>query len=414
MNKLNIELLPQQRQHANILNIFEDEKVTSHGFVRVSAPMVRYSKLEFRRLIRQYGVKLAFTPMVIADSFIHSQKARDNEFTTCLEDIPIISQFAARDAYEFSVAAQLIYPYVDGVDLNCGCPQSWAISKGYGCGLLRHPDLVRDIIQTTRRLLPQSFSISVKLRLLNGVSEESVRSTVELARQLEKCGATFLTIHGRTMWQKTSDPLNIAAMAEVKKSIHIPLVVNGNVRSWRDAKELHDQTNADGVMAARGLLSNPALFNNNIEERETPIECVQKWLDIATCAGANLHFQCFHHHLTFMWSSHMKRQLRLEFNNFTNKQQVFDFFEERYGLKPQAPTHSNPFNYTKCVYPPLTHSLKIDKNNVEESLERQTWNENSDGKYFNEFKEELSETEIQFGGRYDDIDLEGSFFTELG
>ncbi|XP_018787061.1 PREDICTED: tRNA-dihydrouridine(20a/20b) synthase [NAD(P)+]-like [Bactrocera latifrons] len=413
MNTLNIELLPQQRPHANILSIFENERATPHGFVPVSAPMVRYSKLEFRRLIRQYGVQLAFTPMVIADSFIHSQKARDNEFTTCLEDFPIISQFAARDAYEFSVASQLIYPYVDGVDLNCGCPQSWAISKGYGCGLLRHPELVRDIIQTTRRLLPQSFSISVKLRLLNGVPEESIRSTVELARQLEKCGATFLTIHGRTMWQKTSDPLNIPAMAEVKKSVHIPLVVNGNIRSWQDAQELHDQTKADGVMAARGLLSNPALFDNNIEEKETPIECVQKWLDIATRAGDNIHFQCFHHHLTFMWSSHMKRKLRLEFNNFTKKQQVFDFFEERYGLKPQGTKHSNPFDYTKCVYPPVSYHSTTNTKNVEESFGGQTWNENSNGKYFNEFKEKLSETETRCDSQHEDVALEGSFFTQL-
>ncbi|XP_054745006.1 tRNA-dihydrouridine(20a/20b) synthase [NAD(P)+]-like [Anastrepha obliqua] len=402
MNTLNFDLLPGQRPHKNILSIFEEEKRTSHGYVRVSAPMVRYSKLEFRRLLRQHGVKLAFTPMVIADSFIHSQKARDNEFTTCLEDVPVISQFAARDAYEFSVASQLIYPYVDGVDLNCGCPQSWAISKGYGCGLLRHPELVCDIVKTTRRVLPQNFSISVKLRLLNGAADESIKSTVELARQLEKCGATFLTLHGRTMWQKTSDPLNITAMAEIKKSIQVPLVVNGNVRSWEDARDLHAKTQADGVMAARGLLSNPALFDEKLQERDTPEECVQQWLDIAIRAGENIHFQCFHHHLTFMWSTHMKRKLRLEFNNFTSKQQVFDFFEERYGLRPLAESYSSPFQYTDCVYPKVG-----DVSNVVAVSENNTWNENSNGKFFNEFKEnEISKEQ-------DDFELEGSFFTEL-
>ncbi|CAD6996881.1 tRNA-dihydrouridine(20a/20b) synthase [NAD(P)+]-like [Ceratitis capitata] len=408
MNIVNLELLPQQRPHKNILEVFEDEKKTTHGFVCVSAPMVRYSKLEFRRLIREHGVKLAFTPMIIADSFIHSQKARDNEFTTCVEDVPIISQFAACDAYEFSLAAQLIYPYVDGVDLNCGCPQSWAISKGYGCGLLRQPELVRDIIQTARRVLPQNFSISVKLRLLNGNAEESIRSTVELARQLEKCGATFLNLHGRTMWQKTSDPLNIPAMTEIKKSIQIPLVVNGNVRSWKDAIDLHEQTQADGIMSARGLLSNPALFNKHITGTETPMECVQEWLDIATSAGENINFQCFHHHLTFMWSSHMKRKLRLEFNNFTNKQQVFNFFEERYGLRPQKSSYINTLNYTKCIYPHVPHT----NNKTERAQAGQAWSENSNGKYFNEFKEDL--TKEQCSEEQDDFNLEGSFFTDLG
>ncbi|XP_067625567.1 tRNA-dihydrouridine(20a/20b) synthase [NAD(P)+]-like [Eurosta solidaginis] len=404
MTALNLELQPEQRPHIDILNVFKAEKNTSHGFTRVSAPMVRYSKMEFRRLLRQHGVKLAFTPMIIADSFINSQKARYNEFTTSLEDIPCISQFAACDAHEFSLAAQLIYPYVDGVDLNCGCPQSWAISKGYGCGLLRHPELVKDIVETTRRVLPNNFSISVKLRLLNGSGDQSLRSTVELARQLEKCGATFLTLHGRNMWQKVSDPLNINAMAEVKKSIQIPLIVNGNVRTWQDAKNLHAQTQADGVMAARGLLSNPTLFNEYCGEAETSMECVQQWLDIATRAGDHIHFQCFHHHLTFMWSSHMKRKLRLEFNNFTSKQQIFDFFEERYGLKPHTESYSSPLEYTKCIYP----QIKYDGVQVNKSSDVLAWNENSDGKFFNEFKDKVSAPNGQ-----NEFELEGSFFTQL-
>ncbi|GBP01804.1 DNA topoisomerase 2 [Eumeta japonica] len=149
---------------------------------------------------------------------------------------------------EFVNSSRLIYPYVDGVDLNCGCPQSWAIAKGYGCGLLKHPEKVKDIIQTIKRQINENFSISLKIRLLN---HESTKSTIELARQLENCGATFITLHGRTMWQKTSDPLNVEAIKEVKESIRIPLIANGNVKSWQTACELYEKTKADGIMAAR-------------------------------------------------------------------------------------------------------------------------------------------------------------------
>lgn len=41
-----------------------------------------YYRLEFRSLVRKYGVDLCFTPMIMADSFNQSIKARDNEFTT--------------------------------------------------------------------------------------------------------------------------------------------------------------------------------------------------------------------------------------------------------------------------------------------------------------------------------------------
>ena len=38
-------------------------------------------------------------------------------------DRPLVAQFAASNVEEFAEAAEIISPYVDAVDLNCGCPQ---------------------------------------------------------------------------------------------------------------------------------------------------------------------------------------------------------------------------------------------------------------------------------------------------
>ncbi|KAM7351633.1 dihydrouridine synthase 4 [Cochliomyia hominivorax] len=390
--------IPKQRPQIDILEVFREEKSQEHGFLRVSAPMVRYSKLEFRRLLRKHGVKLCFTPMIIADSFNNSEKARQNEFTTTADDKPLIAQFAAKDASEFATSAELIYPYVDGIDLNCGCPQSWAIAKGYGCGLLKQPELVKDIIQTIRRRVNEKFSVSLKIRLLQ---HESSNSTIEFARQLEKCGATFLTLHGRTMWQKTSDPLNVMAIREVKDSLGIPLIANGNVKSWQTACELYEQTRADGIMAARGLLANPTLFNPIYKDANKipPLDCIQDWLNIAAEAGDNLQFLCFHHHLTFMWGCNLKRKLRLEFNTFTKKQQILDFFYDHYNVKAAAEYLEKTLNYTECTY---THYTPTVHTRNEEDVTG-TWNSNSNGKFFNEFNQELETEE-------DDCDLGSSFF----
>ena len=101
--------------------------------------MVRYSKLPFRLLVREYGADVTYTPMILAHEFIRSQIARDSDFTTSpLERQPgangkhcaLIAQFASSDPTEFARAAELIAPWVDGVDLNCGCPQSWALKEG--------------------------------------------------------------------------------------------------------------------------------------------------------------------------------------------------------------------------------------------------------------------------------------------
>ena len=78
----------------NLFELFERKKA-ENDFVKICAPMVRYSKLSFRRLVRMYGCDLAFTPMILADTFVASNKARDVEFTTCPSDRPLVVQFAA-------------------------------------------------------------------------------------------------------------------------------------------------------------------------------------------------------------------------------------------------------------------------------------------------------------------------------
>ena len=75
--------------------------------------MVRYSKLPFRELVRNYGTDVVFTPMMLADSFKNSQIARDMEYRTAsgTRDTPVIVQFAAKNAKELADAAELVAPY---------------------------------------------------------------------------------------------------------------------------------------------------------------------------------------------------------------------------------------------------------------------------------------------------------------
>ncbi|XP_055922465.1 tRNA-dihydrouridine(20a/20b) synthase [NAD(P)+]-like isoform X2 [Eupeodes corollae] len=318
--------------------------------------------------------------MIISKSFNHSQEARLSEFSTNRDDHPLIAQFAANNSVDILASSQLVSPFIDGVDLNCGCPQSWAIAKGYGCALLRKPELIEDIVKTLRRNFPTAFSVSVKLRLLQG----EAGSTIDLCRQLEKCGASFLVIHGRTQWQKTSHPVDVNAMAEIKKSIQIPLVVNGNVSTSQAAEEIYEQTNADGVMAARGLLANPSLFTG---AQQTTVECLQQWLDIGYAAKDDLSFQCFHHHLTFMWGKRMRRRSRVIFNNFSTKQDIFTFFDEQHGIRPREIIDWIP--NSPCQYP---------ENIVAKYYPQKPQpilNSNSNGKFFSAFQDEILDTESE-------------------
>jgi Dihydrouridine synthase (Dus) len=73
-------------------------------------------------------------------------RRRGSPRATAAGDRPLIAQFAAKDPVTLVRAAEMIYPYVDDVDLNCGCPQTWACQEGIGAGLMTNPEAVREMV----------------------------------------------------------------------------------------------------------------------------------------------------------------------------------------------------------------------------------------------------------------------------
>ncbi|XP_022095653.1 tRNA-dihydrouridine(20a/20b) synthase [NAD(P)+]-like [Acanthaster planci] len=308
-------------QHQSLMDLLDKKKP-----LKICAPMVRYSKLAFRTLVRRYGCDLTFTPMIMSNSFVRSMKARDNEFTTNKGDRPLIVQFAANNGKDLADAAELIAPYADGVDLNCGCPQRWAMCDGYGAHLIKNPELIRDMVrQTKARVGRADFTTSIKIRI-----HPDLRDTVDLCQKAETAGVSWIAVHGRTPRER-AEPANHDAIKLIKESVGVPVIANGDIRSLEDMQRVCDHTNVDGVMAARGILENPAMFAGyNL----TPTHCVQQWLDISLSLGTP--FQCFHHHLIYMMEKMVMRADKRVFNVLTSTAAVVDYLEENYGIHPST------------------------------------------------------------------------------
>lgn len=258
--------------------------------------------------------------MILVDSFCQNEKARASEFSTTTMDSPLIVQFAANNRDDFIDGAKLIYPYADGVDLNCGCPQRWAMKDGYGCALLSKPEVIHDLVRSIKNNLPNRFSISVKIRVL-----KELKRTIDLCQQLEKCGVTFLTIHGRTPSQKSGDKINEDALRTAIESVSIPVIANGGVKSLDDANLLYKNVNCNGVMAASAILSNPALFSG---ENRTPLNCVKYWMDLKDKACDRITFQCYHHHLVFMLDKLLTKQQKNDFNTLNTFDSVDNYIHK--------------------------------------------------------------------------------------
>ncbi|KAJ8681520.1 hypothetical protein QAD02_017312 [Eretmocerus hayati] len=317
---------------ANIMDQLLEPQMT-----KICAPMVRYSKLAFRCLVRKYGCDICFTPMILADSFVQSSKARDSEFSTSNSDRPLIVQFAAKNTEDFVRAAEMISPFSDGVDLNCGCPQRWAMKDGYGADLLTKPQKVKDLIYQCRNQIAKPFTVSVKIRIL-----KDMKKCVELCRQIECAGASFLTVHARTPDMR-SEPIDIESLKMIRTNVSIPVIANGNVKNHDEAKVLYEESKCNGIMVANGLLSNPALFSGFLT---TPLECIQDWLDITT--RLDTQFMCMHHHFIYMLEKVLPKKERLVFNVLNNRQDVLDFLEQKFSIVPRPSNWK--IELTTCDY----------------------------------------------------------------
>jgi tRNA-dihydrouridine synthase 4 len=242
--------------------------------------------------------------MMLAHEFTRSPIARDSDFTThTAERLPtiepngtsrphiLIAQFAASSPTDFARASSLIAPHVDGVNLNCGCPQSWAIKENLGCQLMEEPELVASMVRAAKSILaPLGKSVSVKIRIA-----KDLEKTKRWVDTVQAAGVDYITVHGRTRSQRSSTPPDYDAIALVKAHARVPIVANGDAYTLAGVQDIAARTGVDGVMAARGLLENPALFAGY---DVTPVECVRLFLGYAI--RCPIPYQLVQHHVCDM------------------------------------------------------------------------------------------------------------------
>lgn len=236
----------------------------SHRPAFICGPMVRYSKLPFRELVRHHSADIVYTPMILAREFVRHPFARDSDFSTNARDTPVVAQFGANNPQDLVRAVELIRPYVDGIGLNCGCPIKDQVREGIGAALMGKPDLVAEMVAAVKQKFGPGFCVEVKIRIHKDLNE-----TVSMAQKAEAAGADYITVHGRQKAQRSSSPADFEAIKLVKQSVKVPVVANGDAFSVEDALHIAQVTGCDGVMAVRGILANPAMFDLDSYKRRT-------------------------------------------------------------------------------------------------------------------------------------------------
>ena len=212
----------------------------------------------FRLLCKRFGASMVYTEFVSAEALVRSVKSTINKLTIRDEERPVGIQIYGRDIEAMVEAARIVEEvHPDIIDLNFGCPVKKVAGKGAGAGMLRNIPLMLDITREVVKAV--KVPVTVKTRL--GWDKENI-IIGQLAEQLQDCGISALTIHGRTRSQMYTGEADWTMIGEVKRNprIHIPIIGNGDITTPEEAKRAFDDYGVDAVMVGRATFGRPWIF----------------------------------------------------------------------------------------------------------------------------------------------------------
>jgi tRNA-dihydrouridine synthase B len=233
----------------------------------VLAPMAGITDFPFRVICKELGAGLVFSEMVSAEALIRESRRTFGMLHTDPAERPVGFQiFGSKPASMAEAACIVSQGEVDFIDINMGCPVPKVLKSGAGAALLRDIGLAREIMAA---VISQSrVPVTIKIRL--GWDTRNIVA-VDLAQVAESLGVAAVTVHGRTKVQGFSGHADWSAIKEVKDSVTIPVIGNGDVHVARDVRRMMDETGCDGVMIGRAIQGYPWIFREAKQYLETGV-----------------------------------------------------------------------------------------------------------------------------------------------
>jgi tRNA-dihydrouridine synthase B len=224
----------------------------------ILAPMAGVTDRPFRNLCRRFGAAMAVSEMVSANPLLKDDRKTlmrtDHGGETGIRAVQILGN-EPKDMAEAARLNEARGAHL--IDINMGCPAKKVCKKAAGSALLRDEDLVQRILEA----VVSSVNVPVTLKIRTGWDPEN-RNAVRIGEIAEASGIKALTIHGRTRSCGFSGSAEYRTIAEVKRSIRIPVIANGDITTPEKAQAVLEATGADAVMVGRGALGQPWLFTS--------------------------------------------------------------------------------------------------------------------------------------------------------
>lgn len=222
------------------------------------APMAGVTDFAFRAICTELGAALTTTEMVSAKALCYGDKKTKSLLYNLPDCRPFAAQIFGHEPEVMAEAAPMAMELsgADMLDINMGCPVGKIVKSGDGSALMRDPELAGRIVESVVKYA--GAPVTVKFR--KGFDGGSVNA-VEFAKIMEQAGASAIAVHGRTRAQMYAGKADWDIIRDVKKSVNIPVIANGDIFSAEDAEHILRYTGCDLAMAGRGTFGDPWLFS---------------------------------------------------------------------------------------------------------------------------------------------------------
>ena len=230
-----------------------------HGLIL--APMAGFTDRAMRLVCHEWGAEYTVTEMVSAKAVVFNDEKTFRLARIKEDEGACALQIFGNDPEVMARAAKILESGVKGfvkpaaIDINMGCPVHKIYSNGEGSALMKSPALIEDIVRAVKGAV--TIPVTVKMRL--GIDRENI-NVIDCATAAESGGADAIAIHGRTTSEMYSGKADLYTIKNVKDSLHIPVIANGDITDGESALRALEITGADGLMIGRGAVGNPFIF----------------------------------------------------------------------------------------------------------------------------------------------------------
>ena len=220
------------------------------------APMAGVTDKAYRKICRDFGAAYTVTEMVSSRAVIYNYKKTNELFDITGEEYPTAIQVFGDDPEIMAEASKIIAEARPAfIDVNMGCPVPKVAGNNCGAALMKTPEKCGEIVYA----MTKAIDIPVTVKIRKGWDKDHINA-VEVAKICEEAGAKAVCVHGRTKEQMYKPFADLSIIKEVKDSVKIPVIGNGDVVDANSAVKMLEETGCDMVMVGRGALGNPWVF----------------------------------------------------------------------------------------------------------------------------------------------------------